>query len=149
MQCCLVRRSPEMLLYILNIAHYVLIFSEHCYKYRTAAVHPAENHSTGSVWTCWELQEPCDRVAARSKSVATLFQWLWAWKQVYCTCPYKASCYSFSIGILLTFCFTLTVIRDKVRPFSAQYGTGAFVSKYRTIPFFKGRLATLLKREIF
>lgn len=37
----------------------------------------------------------------------------------------------------------LTVLRDKVRPFSAQYGTCTFVSKYGTIPFFKGRLATL------
>ena len=72
MQCCLARRSPEMLLYILNIAHYVLIFTEHCCKYRTAAVHPAENHSNGSVWTCLELQEPHDHVPARSKSVATL-----------------------------------------------------------------------------
>ena len=62
--------------------------------------------------------------------VATL-----AWKQVYRKCSYEAPCYSF---------LTLTVIQDKVRPFSAQYGTGDFVSKYRTIPFFfKGRLATL------
>ncbi|KAK0139411.1 Major histocompatibility complex class I-related gene protein [Merluccius polli] len=50
------------------------------------------------------LNEPRDRVSARSKSVATLFQWLWAWKQVYRKCSYKAlCCYSFSIGILLTF----------------------------------------------
>ena len=43
---------------------------------------------------------------------------------------------------------TLTVIRDKVRPFSAQYGTDAFVSKYGTILFFKGRLATLVPAEL-
>ena len=132
-----------MLLYILNIAHYVLIFTEHCCKYRTAAVHPAENHSNGSVWTCWELHEPRDHVAARSKSVATLSFNGSGPGNKFTVNVHKAPCYSFSIGILLTFFFTLTVIWDKVCPFSAQYGTGAFVSKYGTITFFKGRLATL------
>ena len=54
-------------------------------------------------------------------------------EQLYRTCPYKAPCYSFSIGILLfyyDYFLTLTVIRDEVRPFSVQYGTAAFVSKY-------------------
>ena len=38
----------------------------------------------------------------RVVSLVSLFQWLWAWKQVYRKCSSKAPCYSFSIGILLT-----------------------------------------------
>ena len=56
------------------------------------------------------------------------------------TCPYKAPC-SFSIGILLYDYLLTHVIRDKVRPCSAQYGMAACVSKYGTVPCFKGRLA--------
>ena len=40
-----------------------------------------------------------------------------------------------SIDILQTI-LILTETRDKVRLFSAQYGTGNYVSKYGTIPFF-------------
>ena len=47
-----------------------------------------------------------------------------------------------SIDILKTI-LILTEIRDKVRPFSAQYGKCNLVSKYGTFPFFKGWLATL------
>ena len=77
-----VRHSPAMLLYILNIAHYALIFTEHCCKYRTVinigmlltfplkTIQPSGQRRF--VWTYWELHEPRDRVAARSKSVATL-----------------------------------------------------------------------------
>ena len=35
-------------------------------------------------------------------------------------------------------------IRNKVRPVSVHYGTGLLVAKYGTIPYFTGRLATLL-----
>ena len=52
-------------------------------------------------------------------------------------CSYKTPCHS----------LILTEIRDKVRPFTAQYGTHNFVSKYLTIPFFKGRLATLAQTD--
>lgn len=55
----------------------------------------------------------------------------------------KSALYSFILFTFNTLFLIFMVIRDKVRPFSAQYGTSAFVSEYGTIPFFKGRLATL------
>ena len=49
---------------------------------------------------------------------------------------------------ILKIILILREIQDKVRPFSAQYGTRNFVSKYRIIPFFKGWLATLSNIEV-
>ena len=64
-------------------------------------------------------------------------------EQLYRTCPYKAPLLFIFHWYFTDYFLTLTVIWDKVRPFSAQYGTAAFVSKYGAVPCFKGRLATL------